>query len=106
MALGGGGWTGWDWLQGQAERAVLERHATENQAEAVNENTKEVGELRTQTGKLTKRVGGLENKVEAVTDIQQVLLELQLRDPKTKRVIKADKKLKERVEAIPGVKLE
>lgn len=104
-ALGGGGWKGWYWLQGQAEEAVLERQATESQATAVEENTKAVGGLRVQSGKLTKRVGGLETKVEAVSDIQEVLLELQLRDPKTKRLLKADKELKEQVEALPGVTL-
>jgi uncharacterized protein HemX len=105
-ALGGGGWTGWHMLQAQAEQAVLERQATEMQAEAVQENTETVGKLRTQTGELTKRVGGLETKVQAVSNIQEVLLELQLRDPKTKRVINGDKELKEKVESIPGVKVE
>lgn len=104
--IGGGGWQGLTWLRGQAEQAVLERQATETQADAVKENTKAVGGLRTQTGELTNRVGGLETKVEAASNIQQLLLELQLRDPMTKRVIKADKKLRERVDAIPGVKVE
>lgn len=104
-ALGGGGWKGWTWMQVQAEEAVLERQATQTQATAVEENTKAVGELRDQSSVLTDRVGGLETKVQAASDIQQVLLELQLRDPKTKRLIRADKKLKEQVEAIPGVEL-
>jgi len=106
LAVMAGGWQGWTWLQTQAEQSVLERQATEAQSTAVQENTEAFGQLRTQTGELTKRVGGLEIKVEAASDIQQVILELQLRDPKTKRMIKADKKLKERVEALPGVTIQ
>ena len=101
--LSGGGWQGWKWLQVQAEQSFLERQATEGQENAVRQNTEAVGQLRTQTGELTDRVGGLETKVEAASDIQQVLLELQLRDPKTKRLIKSDKQLKQKVEALPGV---
>lgn len=104
--VAGGGWKGLDWLQQDAETAVLERLTNEKEARVVEENTEAVGRLTAEQEELSNRVGGVENKVEANSKITEVLLELHLRDPKTKRLIKADEALKKKVQAIPGVTIE
>lgn len=104
--VAGGGWKGLEWLQQEAETSVLERLTNEKEARAVEENTKAVGRLTQKQDGLSKGLGGVENKVEANSRITEVLLELHLRDPKTKRLIKADGELKKKIEAIPGVTIE
>lgn len=102
-ALGGGVVGTWGWVQAKAEEQVLERQATDNQSKAVQDNTAAVGELTQEQAELSKSFGKLETKVESTAEINQVILQLQLRDPKTKRAIKADKKLKAKVEAVSGI---
>ena len=101
-----GGWQGWGWLQLKAEQQVLERQASDKQSTAVEANTAAVDEVTRIQGDLAERVGGVEKKVEANSQINQLLLQLQLRDPKTKRTIKGDEDLQKKVEAITGSKVE
>lgn len=104
-ALGGGVWKAWGWLQFKAEEQVLERHAAEQQAKAVEGNTAAVDELARTQGDLTDSLDDLDREVAANSRINQLLLQVQLRDPRTKRVIKADKKLKADIEQVTGTEI-
>jgi flagellar biosynthesis/type III secretory pathway M-ring protein FliF/YscJ len=101
LTLVGGGYRVLGWVQTEAETQVLERQATEKQAEAVEDNTAAVDELSGKQDELSERVERTENKVDATAKMNQVLLELQLRDPRVKRILKNDKKLKKKVDSIP-----
>ena len=105
-SLGGGGWKAWGWLQSKAEEQVLERHAAEQQAKAVEGNTAAVDELARTQGDLTASLDDLDREVAANSKINHLLLQVQLRDPRTKRVIKADKKLRADIEKVTGTKIE
>lgn len=105
LAITGGAWKGWQWVQREAEQQVLERQAAEKQASAVEKNTEAVGKLTSKQDEFTKRVGGLEEKVDAQSQINEILLELQLRDPRTRRTIRNDDDLKKRVEEITGTEV-
>lgn len=104
--LAGGVVATWGWVQAKAEEQVLERQATDNQSKAVQDNTAAVGELTQEQAELSKNVGKLKTEVESTAEINQVILQLQLRDPKTKRAIRADKDLKAKVESVSGIKIE
>lgn len=105
-ALSTGVWTGWGWVQHKAEEQVLERQASVKQADAVEANTAAVTKFESTQSKLSDRVGDLEKGVEANSQINQLLLQLHLRDPKTKRLIKSDEALKAEVEKVTGSKVD
>jgi hypothetical protein len=91
-------------LQAKAEENVLERQATEKQAKAVEQSTAAVDTVTRKADELGKRVEGVEVKVDTQSQITELLLELQLRDPKAKRLIHNDAALKAKIDKIPGVK--
>lgn len=106
IAIGTGSWTGWGWIEHKAEEQVLERQASVKQAEAVEANTEAVTEVGRNQTELTERMRDVETRVEANSQINELLLKLRLRDPKTKRLIKSDKSLKAEVEKVTGSKVE
>jgi hypothetical protein len=106
LTVSGGGYRAWLWIQSAAEATVIERQTTERQSKAVNANTESVEALSQQQSELNKRVEGVERGLETTTKMGEVILELQLRDPKVKRMIKNDNKLKKKLDNIPGVEID
>lgn len=101
IAVVGGAYRVIGWVQAEAETQVLERQATEKQAEAVENNTEAVDELSDKQDELSERVERTETKIDTAAKMNEVILEIQLRDPKTKRLLKKNPGLKKKLEDIP-----
>lgn len=100
-----GAWEAYLAIEAKAEQAVLERQADEKQTAAVERSAAAIDDLGLQQTDLSLRVEGVEQKIEAQSAINEILLELQLRDPRAKRLLSTDDALKRKIEKT-GVRID
>lgn len=104
-AASGIGWKAYEWVMDSAERAVLERQVTEKQAHAVEAATKAVEDLDDRAVDFDGRIRTLETTVGKNSALQQILVEIQLSDPRTKRIVRDRRDLRDRLTA-EGIRVE
>lgn len=98
--LGGIVYRGWTWVEESAEQRVLERQAGEQQAKAVDDNTKAIKVINTSVEGNATKIEAVDARLTDTQELQRLQLELQLADPSTKRVLAGNPDLAAKVKRL------